>query len=141
MPRTIELRSGTWTWSVEEEDAGTSGPGGPLARTIVLRDTANPTNRMVVRVPPHLGGPGDEAIVAAAAVHPARRFLEGEEGDVWAVWPVSHDPDVGAALARDVMPPREVRASRNGDAAGATVLPAGRGLGQLTAEELLDLIR
>lgn len=141
MPRTIELRSGTWSWGVEEDEAEVWGAGGPLARTVVLRAVDNPADRMVVRVPPHLGGPGDEAVVAAAAIHPERRFVEDDDGEVWAVWPVSHDPDVAESLVGDVTPPREVRATRDENGAKATVLPPGRELGQLTREELLDLIR
>lgn len=139
MGRTIEMRSGTWTWSAEEDDGGRGGSG-PLARTVVLEHTDNAANRMVVQVPPHLGGPGSDAAVAAAAVNPERRFVEDPEGEVWTVWPVSHDPELGQSLARDVVPPREVRATRSGDAATAYVLPGGHGLGQLTHEELLNLL-
>lgn len=145
MPRTIQLRSGTWAWNVVEKDAEETAAGGPLSRTVVLRDTENPANRMLVRVPPHLGGPGDTAVVAAAAVHPERRFVQDRDGSVWAVWPIDHDPDVGRTFARNLVTPREVRARRgdgNGErGARAAVLPAGPGLGQLTGPELLELIR
>ncbi len=145
MARTVDLPSGRWEWTVHDEEGSGARPRrgarGPLARTLVLQETANPANRMVVRVPPHLGEPGDGAAVAAAAVHPQRRFVQGEDGVVWAVWPVEHDPDVAEAMAPRLDPSREIRASREGDPARASLLPGGRGLGELTDDELLALLR
>ena len=177
--RTIELRSGTWEWSVVDPDdprargrtrttrvARTPVPAGgdgtnpeetpaeiehdldpeldpegspPLPRRrIELRSTAEERHRMCVRVPPHLGNAGDEAAVRMLALNPDRRTVVDPAGTMWALWP-EHREDVAAPPA-SLAAPRHVRAAHDGERPRKLSLPEGLALGQLTDQEILDLL-
>lgn len=165
--RTIELRSGTWEWSVVDPDdprrrprftsraisvaavapvdpprtsAQDTGPAGapPLPRRrIELRSTSNDHHRMCVRVPPHLGNAGDEAAVTMLALNPDRRTVMDGDGTTWSLWPEHAENAPGA---HPLSGPRRVRAQRDGDRARVIFLPEGLALGQLTDREILDLL-
>lgn len=163
--RTIELRSGTWEWSVVDPDetgrrarpwtrarataatsagdaalVGAATPEGapPLPRRrIELRLSEDPRQCMTVRVPAHLGHAGDEAAVTMLAQNPDRRTVLDAEGQTWAVWPEDLEPN---GPRPTLSGPRTVKAVRNGDRPRTLVLPDGLGLGQLTDRELLDLL-
>ena len=93
---------------------------------------------MCVRVPPHLGHAGDDAAVTMLALNPDRRIVIGGDGTRWALWPVhEHATAVPhAALAGS----RTVRAFPEGGGARTIALPEGLALGQLTDQEILDLL-
>lgn len=169
--RIIELRSGTWEWSVVDpddprmqrrarsararvaagsgEDAAAEAAGGngngkdgrgapPLPkRRIELRSTDDPRDRMCVRVPPHLGHPGDEAAVRMLALNPDRRVVVAADGTSWYLWPVHHESD---AAPTSLAASRTVRALPEGGRARTLSLPEGLALGQLTDREILDLL-
>jgi hypothetical protein len=167
--RTIQLRSGTWEWSVvDPDDPRTRGwsrtsrsrtssavggatsaetatsettPAGapPLPkRRIELRSTEDARHRMCVRVPPHLGNAGDEAAVTMLALNPDRRFVVGGDGTSWALWPVRED---AAAVPKEALAgSHRVRAVPEGGRARTISLPEGFALGQLTDQEILDLL-
>jgi hypothetical protein len=167
--RTIQLRSGTWEWSVvDPDDPRTRGwsrsarsrttstvgaaaspetapaeptPAGapPLPkRRIELRSTEDHRHRMCVRVPPHLGHAGDEAAVTMLALNPDRRIVVGGDGITWALWPVREEAAAvpKAALAGS----HRVCAVPEGGRPKQFSLPEGFALGQLTDQEILDLL-
>ena len=165
--RIIELRSGTWEWSVVDPDdprvqhrprtrarAGSAvgaGDGGlqqagsnepaaapPLPkRRIELRSTEDPRDRMSVRVPPHLGHAGDDAAVTMLALNPDRRVVVAADGTTWFLWPLHHESDAAPA---SLAASRSVRALPEGGKARTLSLPEGLALGQLTDREILDLL-
>jgi hypothetical protein len=165
--RTIQLRSGTWEWSVVDPDdprargwsqaararsaavgaAATEGTGAepfpagapPLPkRRIELRSTGDERHRMCVKVPAHLGNAGDDAAVTMLALNPDRRIVVSRSGTTWTLWPVHESaPAVqSAALAGS----RTVRAVPDDGRARTISLPDGLALGQLTDEEILELL-
>lgn len=142
--REIHLRSGTWTWRVEEDGPGGGGGdvrNGRVASTVsllVLQDPQVAENRMEVRIPRHLGEPGNQAAVEALARHPDRRDLMGGEGELWTFRKRGDGDRTPAPIPA---PPREVEASREGEAPVTVMLPENRGLGEVTDEELMDLVR
>jgi hypothetical protein len=163
--RTIQLRSGTWEWNVvDPDDPRTRGwsragrvrtssagsaegaawetmPAGapPLPkRRIELRSTENERHRMSVRVPSHLGKAGDDAAVTMLALNPDRRIVIAGDGTTWALWPVHEEV---AAVAHSALGgARTVRAVPEGGRARTIALPEGLALGQLTDQEILDLL-
>ena len=165
--RTIQLRSGTWEWMVVDPDdprargwsraARSRAPAGAVAATdvpsseptpagapplpkrhIELRSTENERQQMAVRVPSHLGKAGDDAAVTMLALNPDRRIVVGTDGTTWALWPVREEaagvPHTALAGARTV------RAVPDGGRARTISLPEGLALGQLTDQEILDLL-
>jgi len=144
VPRTIELRSGTWSWRVMDDEerqrpdraAAENGPR-PEASLLVLEDPEVRENRMQVRIPRHLGEPGNDAAVEALARHPDRRELLTRDGSRFTFLrragqdgPRGSSPHV----------PREIEVQREGKGPVVVLLPENRGLGEVTGEELLDLI-
>jgi hypothetical protein len=167
--RTIQLRSGTWEWSVVDPDdprarawsrttrsravaarlaearpeAGSTdgNPAGapPLPkRRIELRSTEDQRHCMSIGVPPHLGHAGDDAAVTMLALNPDRRIVVASDGTRWALWPV-HEQSSAVANAA-LSGARTVRALPEGGRARTISLPEGLALGQLTDQEILDLL-
>ena len=93
--------------------------------------------RMCVRVPPHLGHPGDEAAVTMLALNPDRRVVVDSDGTTWFLWPVHQEKETAPA---NLAATRTVRALGNGGRPRTLSLPEGLALGQLTDQEILDLL-
>jgi hypothetical protein len=166
--RTIQLRSGTWEWSVVDPDDprtrgwsraprargaapaaeteattgvasdGASGAPPLPKRHIELRSTENDRHQMAVRVPSHLGRAGDDAAVTMLALNPDRRIVVGGDGIAWSLWPLHEE--AGAVPHTALGGARSVRAVPEGGRARTICLPEGLALGQLTDQEILDLL-
>ena len=93
---------------------------------------------MCVRVPPHLGNAGDEPAVRMLAFNPDRRTVVDLAGIIWAIWP--EQLEAVAAPPASLYAPRHVRAARDGERPRKLSLPEGLALGQLTDQEILDLL-
>jgi hypothetical protein len=123
-----------------EAAAAEPGPAGapPLPkRRIELRSTEDHRHRMCVRVPPHLGNAGDDAAVTMLALNPDRRIVVGVDGTTWQLWPVREE---AAAVPKAVAGSHRVCAVPEGGRPRHFSLPEGFALGQLTDQEILDLL-
>lgn len=145
MGRVIQLRSGRWRWRVldldEEPRSAGAGPngGGEQARLLILQDMDVQENRMQVRIPRHLGEPGDDVAVEALARNPESREIIDGDGSVWIVRRAADGEEGAGGLCPQ---PHRVEASRIGtQGVVERALPENRALGEVTGEELLGLLR
>jgi hypothetical protein len=72
------------------------------------------------------------------ALNPDRRTVVGRDGKTWALWPVREE-SAGVAHAA-LAAARRVRAVPEGGRPRTISLPEGLALGQLTDQEILDLL-
>lgn len=134
--RTIELRSGLWSWRTYQSG---DGGGGPIDTTYVLLWRAGvPASRITIRLAGSLET-GD-SYLARLAQHPWERELANGNGEHLRFF-VANRLLVDAAIAegRPIRPYSVLFHSSSGDH-GVGELPFGVGLGDATDDELNRLV-
>ena len=150
----IELDSGDWEWRVTELGAGTApykvgnrpaGERDPDPRpesppVLVLEDPADPDHWMTRELDRAMRGEeitGES--VSSLGKDPDQRQVVGDDGKVWKVERIG-SPGATREGADFERAPRKVRVTSEGGPDRTISIPEGRYLGQLTREEVVELV-
>lgn len=155
---TVELRSGRWDWRIQEPTSPDDPPAGGLRETAMAdaepepdEDVAEAETRLVLEAPddPRIRmardvtpehRPESDAEVRRLARDVDVRAVVDASGEVWRFESVER-PDTARATDEFERPPRPVRFGRRDEPQRVGHLPPGRGLGDSTNEELLEVVR
>lgn len=131
----IRLRSGLWEWrAVEVRDL----PSGQRTSLDVYLTPAGGTgSRIQVKWSPD--SEPQDATVAIAARHPSWRSLRMDNGEEWTFYPIPRPP-LAMATPLEWSDPREVVFRSESGGHGRASLPQDLSLGDLTDEELAEIV-